>query len=139
MFAFMVAGLLWSARVAPPCLLGPLPDRVCSPGATVDIHVPILCSTSTKDRRHVSASTRKAVLSEYGIAWSDRALWRVDHVIPLGLAGADAIENMAPQTVQAAATKDVYEDRARRLVCSGRMSLANAQAAFLGDWTQSLP
>lgn len=59
-----------------------------------------------------------------------------DHLIPISVGGAllDA-RNLYPQTHGDATRKDRDEDRLKRAVCDGRITLAQAQAEMLELWT----
>lgn len=137
--ALLFASLLWTIHPQAMCLLGPIPDNRCSPGDVDPITVAIVCGTSTRARRRVTASMRKAVLSEYGIAWEDRGAWIVDHRVPLEAGGSNSLLNTWPMTVEAATKKDAIEGAVHRRICSGRMTLPEAAAFFEGDWTRAIP
>lgn len=63
----------------------------------------------------------------------------IDHIVPLALGGADADANIQMQTHEEAAAKDALERFAAREVCRyRRVSLAEAQSWFLGDWRREL-
>lgn len=130
----MIALLLASLLFARCHSVGALPDRVCSPGVSETTDLAVICGSSTRERRHVSRELRRQVFAEYGIAWSNRGGWILDHVVPLEVGGANVIQNLAPQTRTDAEAKDLYEGLAHREVCSGRMTVGAAQAAFMADW-----
>jgi hypothetical protein len=62
-----------------------------------------------------------------------------DHLIALGISGAPRDPaNLRPQPRtggHGAPNKDHEEDTLHTAVCSGQMSLANAQATIRSDWT----
>lgn len=59
----------------------------------------------------------------------------VDHVLAISLGGAPRDRaNLRRQTVALAKLKDADEARLHRAVCSGRMTLAAAQAALAALW-----
>jgi hypothetical protein len=73
----------------------------------------------------------------------------VDHLIPLELGGSNDIKNLWPQPdgqetegkkpgtfekVVGDAEKDQLENELHRLVCTGRMSLADAQKCIASNW-----
>ena len=88
----------------------------------------------TATQRHVSASTKRAIYTAAGIPIGMRRYWVIDHVVPLAIGGSNNRANLAAQRVAEAARKDVAENRAHRAVCKGRVTLADAQAAFATDW-----
>jgi hypothetical protein len=75
--------------------------------------------------------------------WSDRAAldFEEDHLINLGIGGAPQDpHNLFPQPrtgPHSASVKDQEETQLQRDVCSGRTTLAAAQAQILADWTHS--
>jgi len=48
-------------------------------------------------KRNVSTATRKKVYALYGISWSERGAYTVDHLISLFDAGSNHISNLWPQ------------------------------------------
>jgi hypothetical protein len=75
----------------------------------------------------------------YGVPWAARVCCKVDHLISLELGGASDEANLCPQPFglrPGAYEKDVIEDRLRREVCAGRMTLAGAQRQWpVGGWS----
>jgi len=128
--------------VLPPAPSGPscvaqdgLPDHACTPGM-VDpaVTLEIICGHRTKERRHVDAEMRAKVLAAYGIERDPAYLYELDHLTPLELGGANDATNLWPEPWADARRKDLAENRAHRLVCSGKMRLEDAQRAFATDW-----
>ena len=70
-----------------------------------------------------------------------RADYEIDHLIPLGIGGADDDKNLWPeprQTVEptwSAKRKDQLEWKLRDLVCSGKLGIVTAQHTIADDWT----
>jgi hypothetical protein len=62
----------------------------------------------------------------------------VDHLISLELGGSNSIRNLWPESFSTqpwnARVKDRLENRLHREVCSGRMSLHDAQRAIATNW-----
>jgi len=58
---------------------------------------------------------RKEVFARYGIPWSERNGWTVDHLIPCELAGASTLANLWPQRILDAEKKDIGDAIALRL------------------------
>src|SRR5258708_788570 len=81
------------------------PDKKLTPGAISDlvtqanIQTTICVEGYTRKPgvRHVTATTRKQVFSEYHVKKSDRALYKIDHLIPLEVGGSNAINNLWPE------------------------------------------
>lgn len=121
------------------CIAGAVPDTACSPGAVLTTDASIVCvSGYTKKVRDVTTSTKKKVFKEYGIAWSTRSNYEVDHIISLELGGSNDISNLFPEAYSidnGARVKDTLENHLHSEVCAGAMSLTDAQKAISGDWT----
>lgn len=130
----MIALLLASLLFARCHSVGELPDRVCSPGVSETTDLAVICGSSTRERRHVSRELRRQVFAEYGIAWSNRGGWILDHVVPLEAGGANAMGNLWPEPVAESTLKDVAERKAHALICSGAMPVAEVQARIARDW-----
>jgi hypothetical protein len=95
-------------------------------------------AVSDKDRRGVTLAMEQKVFARYRLPWSRRGEFRIDHLIPPELGGADAIENLWPQSVRA---KPYNADRKGQLtevlisrVRAGQMTLAQAQEQISRDW-----
>ncbi|MGZ4358598.1 MAG: DUF3761 domain-containing protein [Gaiellaceae bacterium] len=123
------------------CRLGPDPDRRCSPGAYYSaLTRSVVCSASfhTSQIRNVPDSLKHAVEQEYGLAARSygRTL-EVDHIVSLELGGSNDIANLFPELASADPgyrVKDRLENRLHALVCSGSISLRNAQTGIASDW-----
>jgi hypothetical protein len=66
-----------------------------------------------------------------------RASYAIDHLIPLGLGGSNDAKNLWPQPKRGAnnaRAKDNVESKLRKLVCAGKLSLAEAHQAIVTDW-----
>jgi len=123
---------------------GVTPDDVCTPGWA-------------KEHRHVTEEMRGQVYARYGYKFDycegpERGVpyqpCDVDHLIPLELGGNNTIANLWPQPISCtyrefcavldprpgAAEKDQLENELHHLVCSGKMSLAEAQHCIALDW-----
>lgn len=121
------------------CVAGATPDTACSPGAVLTTDASVVCVPGyTKKVRDVSTATKKKVFKEYGIAWSARSNYEVDHIISLELGGSNDISNLFPESYtidNSARVKDTLENYLHSQVCSGAMTLTDAQKAISGDWT----
>ena len=89
--------------------------------------------------RNVTEAEKQQACREYGI---DRAhctgkLYEVDHLASLELAGSNDLKNLWPEPYAGPAgarAKDQVEDGLHRLVCSGKVSLTDAQSCIVEDW-----
>ena len=122
-----------------------LPDPACTPGdvgsadrGTDDLDV--ICHSSTKPRRHVTAEQHRQAFIRYGLRQPAAALaksFEVDHFIPLELGGSNADANLWAEPagpVPGYHEKDHVEDYLHKQVCSGEMNLADARRAITTDW-----
>jgi hypothetical protein len=123
------------------CVLGPNPDRRCSPGAySSGLTKAVLCSSSfrTGTIRNVPVSEKHAVEVEYGLApESYGSTLEIDHIVSLELGGSNNIANLFPEEANANPgyhVKDKLENRLHALVCAGSMSLHAAQAGIAANW-----
>ena len=122
---------------------GTEPDPVLTPGAVETQDVDILCHHKTAERRHTTAREKAQAFKAYGLA-SKHAGWcagpngcSVDHRVPLECGGADVPANLWPETGDGPYNqedKNRLEGLGRKLVCQGRITPADCQAWFLGDW-----
>lgn len=125
---------------------GSRPDPKLTPGAVRTTSAAIVCdkSHSTKEvRKDLKPAVKERAYVLYGLrGHSDK--WcntgrrcEVDHLISLELGGSNAIENLWPQPYEGpwnAVQKDHLENELHARVCSGRMSLTDAQTAIRTDW-----
>ncbi|CAB4692198.1 MAG: DUF3761 domain-containing protein [Actinobacteria bacterium] len=123
------------------CRLSSLPDRRCSPGAYYpSLTKTLLCSSSfhTSAIRHVTESEKHEVEREYGMAAKPYgSKVEIDHIVPLEIGGSNEITNLFPEAASAAPgyhVKDKLENRLHSAVCSGQMSLRNAQRQIAMNW-----
>ncbi|HWE81164.1 MAG TPA: DUF3761 domain-containing protein [Gaiellaceae bacterium] len=123
------------------CVLGPMPDRACSPGAyATRLTKAVICSPSftTSSVRDVSEAEKHAVEREYGMeVRSYGSTLEIDHIVPLELGGSNAIANLFPEKAAARPgyhVKDRLEDRLASLVCGGSMSIDAARRGIAANW-----
>jgi hypothetical protein len=118
---------------------GGLPDSACTPGA--------LLSTGTKDAicksgyassvRNVPDSEKNQVYAEYGIASHTPGEYEVDHLVSLELGGSNEIANLWPELASPTPgfhQKDQVENYLHDQVCSGAISLSDAQVEIATNW-----
>ena len=125
--------IVWSAALGAQ---GLRPDPKLTPGATVAVTVAQICTPGySATVRNVPQKIKVLVFFEYKIPQSGR--YEVDHLISLELGGSNSILNLWPQTYAlpyGAHQKDNLENYLHRQVCSGKMSLADAQHDIAMDW-----
>lgn len=122
------------------------PDQNLTPGV-VDpgVTVAMVCQkggyTNRPGVRHVTEATKREVMAEYGYdpSWGPV---EIDHRLPLILGGSNDAQNLWPETRArvdySAWTKDQLEVHVWHSLCKGEISLPQAQAIFLGDWTAGI-
>ncbi len=122
----------------------PLPDPSCTPGVIStrvtqeNIGFTICVSGYTDKIRPPSSQTRKAkkiVAVAYNVEGVEG---EYDHLIPLELGGANDVRNLWLEPGKMPNPKDTIENRLKKLVCDGKITLADAQARIAKDWTTAL-
>ena len=93
---------------------------------------------TAKERSGVTLKLEQKVFARYHLPWARRAEFKIDHLIPLELGGADTLDNLWPQSLRA---KPYGTDRKELLIGvlleqirTGRMTLAQAQEEIRKDW-----
>jgi hypothetical protein len=103
---------------------------ICVPGWTAKVRPPVAFTNLLKTSQMI----------EYGET-GPPSDFEEDHLINLGIGGAPQDpHNLFPQPrtgPRSASMKDQEETQLQRDVCSGRTTLATAQAQILADWTHS--
>jgi hypothetical protein len=98
----------------------------------------VVCQHSTRERRRVSSAVHRQAFTEYGISYPQpHGSYEVDHLIPLELGGDNVIANLWPEAAEPVPgfhEKDKVENYLHRQVCSGALSLADAQRQIATDW-----
>ena len=126
---------------------GELPDRQLTPGAInsaiSEQQYRAQCHTKGWTRLYrppvgFTNSLKKLQMKEYGYPLADLRDYEEDHLVPLCLAGAPQDPaNLWPQPrfgEWSADRKDTLEAKLCRLVCEGRVPLAEAQREIATDW-----
>lgn len=115
-----------------------LPDSACTPGAILSVTSAQVCvSGYSASVRDVPDSVKKQVFQEYGISYDLHSNYEVDHLISLELGGSNDISNLWPESYTIsdnARTKDKLENYLHRQVCSGAVTLSEAQYEISHDW-----
>jgi hypothetical protein len=104
----------------------------------VPLDAGVVCHSSTKARRRVSAAVHRRAFFDYGLVFPQpRGAFEVDHLIPLELGGDNTIENLWPEAADPRPgyhEKDRVENYLHDKVCAGEMSLPEAQRLIATDW-----
>ncbi|RYD67537.1 MAG: HNH endonuclease [Verrucomicrobiaceae bacterium] len=122
---------------------GYVADPVLTPGEVRTTDRDLICKTRTRTVRNVSGSLKEMIRRRYKMK-TKRDRWcnteegcEIDHNIPLAVGGANTILNLWPQPYDGlwnAHHKDQLEAKAKRLICSNRVTVEEAQGMFQGDW-----
>ncbi|HEX9012991.1 MAG TPA: HNH endonuclease signature motif containing protein [Anaerolineaceae bacterium] len=118
---------------------GKLPDRACTPGDIMPnaTKAEICQSGYASSVRNVTTQEKDAVYSEYGIASHTSGEYEVDHLVSLELGGSNDISNLWPEAASPTPgfhQKDEVENYVHEQVCSGAISLADAQKQIATNW-----
>ncbi len=116
-----------------------LPDPQCTPGAIFpDATVAQICTAGYSSKvRNVTDSVKNQVYAEYGIASHQPGEYEVDHLISLELGGSNDIANLWPEPADPRPgfhEKDKIENYLHDQVCSGAITLQQAQSQIAHDW-----
>jgi hypothetical protein len=117
-----------------------VPDPTITPGAVRTPEVGEICSHGTRELRSWSRDRDDFILREY-LPPGPHPDYEVDHLIPLGIGGADDDRNLWPEprrsieSIWSAERKGRLEWKVRKLVCSGALDVREAQRAIADDWT----
>lgn len=120
---------------------GPLQDSACTPGAIIDTATTdqICKSGYASSVRNVPTSEKNQVYAEYGIASHVAGQYEVDHLVSLELGGSNDIANLWPEAASPTPgfhEKDKVENYLHDQVCSGAVSLHDAQIEIATNWLQ---
>ena len=116
---------------------GELPDPRMTPGEAQTTDLGLICTSPIKVPRDVPISVKMQVFANYHIPWQNRALYEVDHLIPLELGGANTIANLWPEFGPIPNPKDRVEARLHALVCTGKVTIEAAQHAIATNWKEA--
>jgi hypothetical protein len=102
-------------------------NTICRPGYSASVRPPFKYTNAMKHR----------LMRAYGVAGSIHD-YELDHLIPIGVGGCpDCESNLWPEPrniFPGAKEKDEVEDYLHRQVCSGALSLAEAQQQIASNW-----
>ncbi|MFE2408707.1 hypothetical protein ACFXDE_10215 [Kitasatospora sp. NPDC059408] len=129
----------------------PLPDPSCTPGAynpavtQATIQKTICVSGWTATVRPPASYTnalKAQQIAQYGYSDTNPADYEEDHFVPLELGGAPRDpRNLWPEPRygnEPAQSKDTVENRLKKAVCGGQVTLDAARRAIASDWTTAL-
>ncbi|MDH6242708.1 hypothetical protein [Mycobacterium sp. OTB74] len=147
--AVILAGLTCPTASATTCTAHDgLPDQTCTPGdrdpqVTQANIEDTICAKgwahSVRPAKSITDPIKRERMNAYG-APPPAGAYELDHLIPLELGGASTVANLWPELWDGplgAHEKDRLEDRLHAYVCTGRMTLADAQNVFATDWVSA--
>ena len=127
LLAFLVGFLIFSGNARAQNAL--LPNPKLTPGRVAE---------HEKDRAGVTAAMERKVLARYRLPWARRAEFKIDHLIPRELGGADTVDNLWPQSLRAkpygADRKELLTEVLLTRIVRGQMTLAQAREQISRDW-----
>lgn len=93
---------------------------------------------SVKDRGGVTVEMEQKVFARYRLPWSSRAAFKIDHLIPLELGGADTIDNLWPQSLRARPygweRKELLTEVLLQRIARKQITLEQAREQISRDW-----
>lgn len=118
---------------------GALQDTGCTPGAIFpDATKERICQSGYAGSvRNVPTSVKNQVYSSYGIKSHIAGQYEVDHLVSLELGGSNDISNLWPEAASPKPgfhEKDQVENYLHDQVCSGAISLQQAQIEIATNW-----
>lgn len=119
-----------------------LPDANCTPGAVMaGATKEQICTFGySKSVRDVTAGTKQAIFSAYGIDEHKAGEYQVDHLISLELGGSNDTANLWPQPAEPIPgyhQKDQLENYLHDQICGGKLSLTEAQRKISTNWIKA--
>ena len=131
---------------------GALPDPQCTPGAlnpdvtpsTIDSTICKKAWTATvRPPASVTGPEKLASMKQYGVGDQSPGAFEYDHLISLELGGApNDLSNLWPEPHDVSGdegsfAKDKVENRLKREICAGSITLAQAQHQIATDWRKA--
>jgi hypothetical protein len=121
-----------------------VPDPTLTPGLARTTNIGEICNEgSTRSLRHWSRERDDRILAEYGLPAGPHPDFEIDHLIALGIGGADDDRNLWPEPrrpiepIWNAEAKDRLEWKMRDLICAGQLDVVEAQRMMASDWVDA--
>src|SRR5207248_733536 len=91
-----------------------------------------------KERGGVTLAMEQKVFTRYRLPWQKRRQFKIDHLVPLELGGADTIDNLWPQRVKArpygSDRKELLTELLLQKIRAGKMTVEQAREEIRRDW-----
>ena len=118
---------------------GGLQDSACTPGDILpNVTKQQVCTSGyATSVRNVPESEKNQVYAEYGITHHTTGEYEVDHLVSLELGGSNDISNLWPEAASPTPgfhQKDMVENYLNSQVCSGAITLQQAQIEIATNW-----
>lgn len=118
---------------------GALQDSGCTPGDLVSgVTKDQICRSGyASSVRNVTTGTKDKVYAEYDVTHHTTGQYEVDHLVSLELGGSNDISNLWPEAASPKPgfhEKDKVENYLHSQVCSGAISLQQAQVEVATNW-----
>lgn len=112
-------------------LLAPVQGRI-----NAQMTEQLICASSfrTGRYRHVTAKMKRAICQRDHATPCDGKHFEIDHLIPIEIGGSNLPDNLWAEPIEQARIKDKLENRLRRDVCAGKLTLIEAQQCIAKDW-----
>lgn len=116
-----------------------LPDSACTPGDIFPSATKsVVCKKGyASSVRNVPESEKQQDYASYGITHHSTGQYEVDHLVSLELGGSNDISNLWPELASPTPgfhQKDLVENYLHSQVCSGAISLQQAQIEIATNW-----
>ena len=115
-----------------------LQDSACTPGDVMETDTSKICQKGYAGGvRNVPESEKNQVYAEYNITSRTSGQYEVDHLVSLELGGSNDISNLWPELASPKPgfhEKDRVENYLHDQVCSGKMTLQDAQIQIATNW-----
>jgi len=102
-------------------------STICVAGYTATVRPP---SSQT------NAAKFEVVVPDYGL--KSTFIGELDHLVSLELGGSNDLSNLWPEAGSIPNQKDATENKLRRMVCTGQISLHEAQERIATNWETAL-
>jgi len=142
-----VSSRVWARGVCTACVLAlpaiaaaQLPNSYNTPGAVTKADAKQICAAGYEAGvKPVAGWQKTTALEKYGIR-PESYTGELDHLVPVLLGGSNDPENLWPMHSQGdmtPAAKARLAETLKTMVCSGKITLKEAQNAFKKDWTKA--
>lgn len=115
-----------------------MPNATLTPGEVLSTNANEICVSGYAKRvRDVSTATKNEVYAEYGVLSRAPDQYEIDHLIPLGIGGANDIKNLWPQPTDprpGRLEKDALEGELHKRICDHSLDVRTAQHEVATDW-----